>query len=101
MTNDTFLAVNKEYFGVKLKSIDILIVAHIDEFQRNGRQCYITNRQFADILGESESSIKRSIDKLEELNVINRHTAFIKGNGRANKQRILFVNDRNKWKTRR
>ena len=101
MINNSFLTVNKEYFGTGLKSIDILVIAQIDEFQRNNCQCRITNKQFADMLGESESSIKRSIDRLEELNVIKRYTTFIKGNGRSNKQRILSLSDKNKWKTRR
>lgn len=95
---NTFLAINKKYFGMGLKSIDILIVAQIEEFQRNGCDCYVTNKQFADMFGESERTINRVIAKLEELNVIKRKTTFIDGNGRGNRQRILTVNDCSQWK---
>lgn len=98
MIENTFLAVNKQYLGIGLKSIDILIIAQIEEFERNNCQCYITNKQFADIFGESESTIKRAIDKLDEFNVIERHTTFIEGNGRSNRQRILSLNNYKEWK---
>lgn len=93
-----FLAVNKAYFGLGLKSIDILIISQIEEFSRNGCKCYLTNKQFADMFGESESTIKRALDKLEELKIIKRDTTFVEGNGRANKQRVITINDRKKWK---
>ena len=45
-----FLAVNKDYFGLGLKSLDLLIIAQVDEFQRNKCPCYVTNDQFSAIL---------------------------------------------------
>lgn len=98
MIDDTFLAINKKYLNIGLKSIEILIIAQINEFERNNCQCYITNRQFADIFGESESTIKRAIDKLESFHVLRRQTHFIDGNGKANKQRVLFLNNQEEWK---
>ena len=95
---NTFLAINKKYFGLGLKSIDILIIAQIEEFQRNGCDCYVTNKQLSDMFGESEPTIKRAIAKLEELNIIKRKTTFIEGNGRGNRQRILSINDKSQWK---
>ena len=95
---DIFLAINKKHLNLGLKSVDVLIIAQIEEFERNNRQCYLTNKYFADIFGESESTIKRSIDKLEGFNIIKRSTAFIKGNGKSNKQRVLSLCNRNKWK---
>ena len=41
---DTFLAIDKRYFKLGLKSIDILILAQVDEFNRNGYECYVTNQ---------------------------------------------------------
>lgn len=95
---NTFLAANKEYLNIGLKSIDILIIAQIEEFRRNKRECYVTNKQFAEMFGESEDKIKRSLAKLEKMNVIKRNTIFIDGNGRSNRQRILSVNDKKEWK---
>ena len=93
-----FLQVNKDYMGLGLKSIDLLIISQVEEFTRNGNQCYVTNKQFSDMFGESESSIKRAIDKLVKADIIHRDTVFVQGNGRANKQRVLNINSRKKWK---
>lgn len=97
MTN-TFLAINKKYLNLGLKSIDILIISQIEEFERTKRQCYITNKQFSELFGESESTIKRSIDKLNELNIIVRNNSYIGGNGRSSKQRTLSLRSRKEWK---
>lgn len=98
MIEHKFLAVSKQYLDIGLKSIDIMIIAQIEEFERNNCKCYMTNKQFANILRESESTVKRSIQKLESLNVIKRHTNIVSGNGRANKQRILSLNKYDEWK---
>ena len=96
--DNNFLAINKDYLNYDLKSIDILIIAQIEEFDRNKNFCHLSNQQFAEMFGESKSTIKRTIDKLEKLNIIKRQTTFIKNNGRSNKQRILSLNNRSKWK---
>lgn len=95
---DVFLKINKKYFSLGLKSIDILIAAQIEEFCRNNCECYVTNEQFSNMFGESESTVKRSIDKLEKLNIIKRQTKFIKGNGKGTKQRILSIQNSSNWK---
>ena len=89
-----FLAVNKNYLGKGLKSLDLLIFAQIEEFQRNNLQCYMTNDQFSEKFGESVSSVKRSLDKLEEKKLIIRKTRNIRGNGRANTERTLSLGDK-------
>lgn len=93
-----FLAVNKDYMNLGLKSIELLLISQIEEFERNEHKCIISNKQFANMFGESESTIKRAIDKLEELEIIKRDTSFIEGNGRANKQRVLSINKHTQWK---
>lgn len=80
------------------ESIDLLLISQIEEFQRNNCQCYITNEQFAEMFGESVSTIKRALDKLTDMKIILRKTSFIDGNGRANRQRVLSINNRKKWK---
>lgn len=86
---ENFLKINKDYFGGELKSIDLLILSQIEEFERNGCQCYVTNEQFSQISGESVSTVKRSLDKLENLGYIKRDTFYVKGHGRANRRRVL------------
>ena len=68
--DNNFLAVNKNYFSMGLKSIDLLIIAQIEEFKRNGCECYMTNEQLSDLFGESVNTIKRSIKKLEQQKII-------------------------------
>lgn len=95
---EKFLAVNKKYFELGLKSVDLFVIAQIEEFQRNGHECYVTNEQLSKMLNESESTIKRSIDKLEKMNIIKRNTTFVKGQGRSNKQRTMTINPFKDWK---
>lgn len=87
-----FLAVNKEYFNLKLKSIDILILSQIDEFNRNGCDCYITNQQLSDMFGESVKTVERSLKKLDELGFINRNTVVSRDNGQSSKIRTMTLN---------
>lgn len=94
---DTFLKINKKYLALGLKSIDILIISQIEEFSRNKCECYMTNEQLSVLFGESGSTIKRSLDKLESMNIISRDTKFIRGNGKGTKQRILSLNGRKHW----
>lgn len=94
---DTFIAVENCNLGLGLKSLDILILSKINEFIRNGCECFVTNEWFAKSFGESVSTVKRSLDRLESKGVISRHTHFVSGNGRGNRQRTLTVNDRSKW----
>lgn len=95
---EDFLAVNKKYFRNGLKSIDILIISQIEEFERNDCKCFISNEQFSEMFGESVSTIKRTLDKLEDLKIIKRTNSYIEGNGRSNKQRVLSLTNRSKWK---
>lgn len=95
---EKFLAVKKEYMNLGLKSIEILIISQIEEFERKNYQCYLTNEQFSTMFGESVSTIKRTLDRLDDLKIIKRDTSTITGNGRANRRRILSLNKRSKWK---
>ena len=87
--NMSFLQVDKDLLGKGLKSIDVLILAQVKEFERNKCECFLTNEQFAEMFGESVSTIKRSLDKLEKEKLIKRDTKYIDGNGRANRQRVI------------
>ena len=89
--DNKFLAINKKYFNLGLKSIDIMILAQIDEFSRNNCECYITNQQLSDMFGESVRTIARSLNKLEELKFIIRNTITSKDNGKASKIRTMKI----------
>ena len=95
---EPFLAINKKYYGTGLRSVDLHIIAFIDNFQRNNKPCYITNQWISEQIGEAESMVKRSLEKLENFNVIKRHTVFCSGNGRNNRHRLLVLNDIKEWK---
>lgn len=95
-----FLAVDKAYLGRGLKSIDILVMAQIEEFQRNGRRCYMTTEQLSVLFGESERTVERCLERLDKAKRITRKTDFVSGNGRGNRQRILSLpTDANKTET--
>ena len=94
---DKFLAINKDYFGCGLKSIDLLIISQIEEFERNNCKCCLTNKQFSDMFGESESTIKRTLDKLEDLKIIKRNVITNVSGSNKSRQRILSVNNKAKF----
>ena len=86
-----FLAINKKYFNREFKSIELLIIAQIEEFERNNCECYITNEQLSDMFGESISTIKRALSNLETKGIIKRKTSTVSNNGQKSKQRILSI----------
>lgn len=92
-----YLQVQKEWLGLGLKSIEILLLNQIYEFNRNGEECYMTDEQFVNLFGDSKNTVRRALDKLVSLNMVSRTTRFVEGYGRATKQRTLRVNDESKW----
>lgn len=99
----SFLAVYKELYGLGLKSVDILIISQIYEYQNRGLECHATNEQLSEWFGESVSTIKRTISKLCDLNVIERDVMFVDGkrgvDGKkaGNKQRVMRLNPVDEW----
>lgn len=93
-----FLAVNKSYFGTGLRSLDLLIVAHIEEFQRSGCECHLTNQQFCEMFGEDINAVKRSIKRLEDIGLVMRQTHYERSSNRSGlgdkggRKRTLTIN---------
>lgn len=93
-----FLALDKRYFGTGLRSLDLLIVAHIEEFHRNGRECHLTNQQFCEMFGEDINAVKRSIKRLEDIGLVMRQTHYERSSNRSGsddkggRKRMLFIN---------
>ena len=91
-----FLAVFQDYCdmaNIGLKGIDMLILAQIEALNKNGNKCYMTNEGFSKKFGDSESTIKRSLDKLENLKLIKRKTITNTKGGHASKQRLIIIDE--------
>lgn len=93
--NEAFWAVKKAYADFNFKASAMIIVAAIEELQRNNQECYLTNEQFAHYTKESVSSVRRLLDILEEHNIIKRTTTTIKG--KVGKQRAITLNPMIEW----
>lgn len=90
---EKFLKVNKKYFNNKLKPLEILIISQIEEFIGNGHECYLTNKQFAEMFYVTEPTVDAALNKLEQLKYIIRRTEVVSGHGKTNKMRkLLLVN---------
>ena len=91
-----FLAVFQDYCimaNIGLKGIDMLILAQIESLNKDGCKCYMTNEGFSKKFGDSESTIKRSLDKLEDLKLIKRKTITNTKGGHASKQRLIIIDE--------
>ena len=91
---DIFLSINKEHFGRGLKANDLIILSQIEEFNRNERDCYMTDEQFMNILGCQKSAVRSSLERLEEQGFIIRETKVVKEHGRANRQRVIKLKNK-------
>ena len=91
------LYVSKEYFGTGLKCLDMLIISTIEEYEKRAEECYLTNKTLSSMFHRSESTIKRTIDKLEKYSIIKRNTFFDHKNGQSSKRRILTLKPKNQW----
>ena len=97
-TDLDILYVSKEYFGTGLKCLDMLIISTIEEYEKRDEECYLTNKTLSNMFHRSESTIKRTIDKLEKYSIIKRNTFFDHKNGQSSKRRILTLRPKNQWR---
>ena len=87
---NNFLQVNKKWLSNReLTLLDKLIVAQIQEYTRNKKECYMTDKQFADAFGVSTQQVTRAMKKLADNNIIQRNTKTVSNNGKASKYRTL------------
>lgn len=74
MTN-TFIKVENQLIDManekKLSLVEVMILAKIEEFERNKCECYMTNEQFAYVCLCSASTITRSLTELKDMGMIN------------------------------
>ena len=85
-----FLQVNKEWLSnTEFSLLEKLIVAQINELERNEKECYMTDKQFAVAFGVSTQQVTRAMKKLADNNIIQRNTKTVSNNGQASKYRTL------------
>ena len=84
-----FLKVDKDLFLLDLNPTEILIISQIIEFQRNEKDCFMSDEAFSDNLGVSKSTISREIKKLEEQKIIIKSTK----NTRSGRSRVMSINE--------
>ena len=88
--SNNFLKVNKEWLSnTEFSLLEKLIVAQINEYERETGLCYMTDKQFADAFGVSTQQVTRAMKKLADNNIIQRNTKTVSNNGQASKYRTL------------
>lgn len=88
--SNNFLKVNKEWLSnTEFSLLEKLIVAQINEYERETGLCYMTDKQFAVAFGVSTQQVTRAMKKLADNNIIQRNTKTVSNNGQASKYRTL------------
>lgn len=85
----SYLTIDKELYSSGLNPTEIMLISQIKEFEKNGKECFITNQQFADWFSISTKTIERTLDKIEAMGYIKRVTKTITDNGKKSKVRTL------------
>ena len=86
-----FLMVNDKYLSRDIKPIEFCILAKVEEFEKKGMDCYISNENFAKLFNVSRGTIINSINKLIEKGLLEKVNK--KYNGRGKDIRILTIPD--------
>lgn len=92
-TSNHFLKMDKTLRLSELNLLEQYIVCQIAEFIGNGRECYVTNKQFAEWTKYSLSQIEKTIKNLESKHVIMRDTIKFP----KKKMRVLSLYPRPEW----
>lgn len=85
----SYIKVNTEFFNTNLNPLEILLLALIESYTRDGKEFYHTNEQLSKMFHVSKTYIKSTLDNLEAKNYIKRNTKTISHGGKANKQRTI------------
>ena len=90
---DVFLKISKgKYFNNKdFSPIDILVMAQIEEFERNNKDCFISDETMAHNFNVSVSTISRSLDYLEKQKYIIKKISYENAKGIIKKKRQLSI----------
>ena len=95
---DVFLKISKgKYFNNKdFSPIDILVMAQIEEFERNNKDCFISDETMAHNFNVSVSTISRSLDYLEKEKYIIKKISYENVKGNIKKKRQLSIQNEDK-----
>lgn len=86
----TYIKVNTEFFNTDLNPLEILILSVIEALSRDGKQCYYTNEQWANMFNVSEKTVRNALDNIEAKNYIKRNTKVNKDReGKFSRQRTI------------
>ena len=90
MMDNNFLAVDKRWLSnPNVTLLQKLIIAQVTEYVRNGKECYMTDQQFADAFGVNVQQVTRAIKALSDNKMLLRDTKTVSNNGQASKTRTL------------
>lgn len=87
----TYIKVNTEFFKMNLNPTEVLLLALVESFARDNKECYYTNEQLAEMFSVSVSYIKKTLDGLEAKNYIKRNTKFIRDRETAKAYRVRSI----------
>lgn len=97
MNNNKFIKLKEKYIGIGLTLAEILITCKIEQFTDNGKTCFMTDEQFAQLTQQSIRQTQRTIAHLEKMHVITRVTKSTANNGCQSRTRTITVNDFATW----
>ena len=84
-----YIKVNTEFFNTDLNPLEILLLALIESYTRDGKEFYHTNEQMAKMFNVSKTYIKSTLDNLEDKNYIKRNTDTITKAGKVTRKRTI------------
>jgi predicted transcriptional regulator len=73
------MKVNKDFYTLGLKPIELLVYCQVVEFNTNTGDCFISDKVMADNFNVSEKTVSRALEALELKGLIRRETKNIKG----------------------
>lgn len=88
-----YIWVNREYFGIGLSPLDILMLSRIEEDTTHNRYCELTNDEFSYMFCETLYAIKKSLKNLRDKNMIIQDERYVNGAGKANRKRYIVLNN--------
>ena len=84
----------RDWYNKGLKPVELLIIMEINSYINNGRECYMTNKQFADLFNVCEKTISTTMDELEKKGFIKRNTNLVSDRGQHTKFRTITLTNK-------
>lgn len=84
----------RDWYNRGLKPVELLILMEINSYISNGRECYMTNKQFAELFNVCEKTISTTMDELENKGFIKRNTKTISDRGQHTKFRTITLTNK-------